>query len=475
MELNFAALRARYRDRPENVFEVFDRIRTTMESDRTQSVWIHRADRAAIRATLERLLTLRSAGEPLPLFGLPFACKDNIDVHGMPTTAACAEFSYEPDRSATIVERLQRKGAVCLGKTNMDQFATGLTGTRSPYGICPSARNPAYIGGGSSSGSAVAVAKALASFSLGTDSGGSGRIPAGFNGIVGLKPTIGRVSLNGIVPNSRCFDCPSIFAANVDDAIEIFEAVEGFDESDPFSRCEPSPLFGPVGNDPVRFAVPKVADREWFGGTSSAQAFADALERLAGLGAEMREIDFSLFREAGAMMLSGPWVAERKAGIRIFFEQNPGAFLDIVRAVFERADRWSAVDVFEFTYRLMALRREALILLKDVDFLLVPTAPRPFTVAEVLAEPYERNVEVGHYSYFVNLLDLCAISVPNGLLPNGVPTGLTLVAPAWHDRKLALLARQLFAANQSEADLTEASRRRTGAAGQNSASRPGLT
>lgn len=451
MELSLAALRARYRDQPADVVEVFDWILARMDSDRTQAVWIHRADRATIRAMLESLLARQASGESLPLFGLPFACKDNIDVSGMPTTAACAEFAYVPEQSATIVARLQQMGAVCLGKTNMDQFATGLTGTRSPYGICPSACNPAYIGGGSSSGSAVAVANGLVSFSLGTDSGGSGRIPAGFNGIVGLKPTIGRVSLNGVVPNSRCFDCPSIFAANVDDAIAILEAIEGYDESDPFSRREPDPVSKLVPKETCRFAVPKPDDREWFGDASSARAFTGTVAYLTGLGAEMREIDFALFREAGTMMLNGPWVAERKAGIRSFFEQHPGALLDIVRSVFDRADRWSAVDVFEFTYRLMALRRQALTQLKDVDFLLVPTAPRSFTIAEVLAEPYERNVEVGYYSYFVNLLDLCAISVPTGVLPNGMPTGVTLVAPAWHDRTLGRLAQRLFAVPQFNA------------------------
>lgn len=450
MDLSVAALRARYCDNPGAVFDVFEWIGTAMEADRTQSVWIHRAPADAIHAALDDLIAREAARETLPLFGLPFACKDNIDVRGMPTTAACPAFAYEPEQSATIVARLQSMGAVCIGKTNMDQFATGLTGTRSPYGICPSAYDRDYIGGGSSSGSAVAVAKGLVSFSLGTDSGGSGRIPAGFNGIVGLKPTIGRVSLTGVVPNSRCFDCPSIFAAHIGDARAIFDAIEGYDEDDPFSRREAGLVAEAPEGGTLRFAIPALSDCEWYGDASSAEAFAGTVARLADRGADIHEIDFGLFREAGAMMLSGPWVAERKAGIRAFFEQNPDALLDIVRTVFDRADRWTAVDVFEFTYRLMTLRRQALTLLRDFDSLLMPTAPRPFTISEVLASPYERNVEVGYYSYFVNLLDLCAISVPNGFLPNGMPTGVTLVAPAWHDRRLIRLASRLFEAPHTQ-------------------------
>ncbi len=445
MDLGLAALRGQYCDDPARIFEVFDWIQNKMDSDTSRSVWIHRAERAEVRSALEGLLSRRAAGDALPLFGVPFACKDNIDVLGMPTTAACAEFRYDPQASATIVIKLQQMGAVCLGKTNMDQFATGLTGTRSPYGICPSAYNPDYISGGSSSGSAVAVAKGLVNFALGTDSGGSGRIPAGFNGIVGLKPTIGSVSLNGVVPNSRSFDCPSIFAATIDDAAAIFEVIEGYDERDAYSRVRPCLDDSRDSKDEACcFAIPKRADCQWYGDDASARAFAGAVERLGGLGAKVHEIDFALFREAGTMMLSGPWVAERKAGIRAFFERRPDALLDIVRKVFDRADRWTAVDVFEFTYRLMELRRLALTALKDFDCLLVPTAPRPFTISEVLAEPYERNIEVGYYSYFVNLLDLCALSVPNGLLPNGMPTGVTLVAPAWQDQKLIRLARRFF-------------------------------
>lgn len=448
MNLCFSTLREAYRRDDKVVRDVFRAILTLLEKDSTQSVWIYSAPANEILASVEKQLERRRSGERLPLFGLPFAVKDNIDVAGMPTTAACAEFAYHPERSATIVDRLLELGAVCLGKTNMDQFATGLTGMRSPYGICTSAYDGSYIGGGSSSGSAAAVAKGLVSFSLGTDSGGSGRIPAGFNNVVGLKPTIGAVSLSGVVPNSRWFDCPSIFALNISDAAEIFDMVSGFDESDPFSKREANAIAVPHGGaEKFHFATPASDQCEWYGNEHAAGSFAAGVARLVDLGGQKSEIDYSLFREAGEMMLNGPWVAERKAGISEFFEKHSRALLDVVRKTFDRADQWSAVDVFESTYRLMSLRRQAEGIFRRIDFLLVPTAPRPFTVEEVLAAPIERNIEVGYYSYFVNLLDLCAISVPNGFLPNGMPTGVTFVAPAWHDRKLAMLA-QRFAAHR---------------------------
>ncbi len=442
MNLCFSTLRETYRRDDKSIRDVFCAILTLMEKDPTQSVWIYRAPANEILTNIEKQLERKRNGEAVPLFGLPFAVKDNIDVAGMPTTAACAEFTYHPAISATIVDRLLQLGAVCLGKTNMDQFATGLSGTRSPYGICTSAYGSSYIAGGSSSGSAVAVAKGLASFSLGTDSGGSGRIPAGFNNVVGLKPTIGAVSLSGVVPNSRCFDCPSIFALNIADAAEIFDTISGYDESDPFSKRGAEVIAVPVAGVDFRFATPASGQCEWYGNEHAGQSFAAGVARLVDLGGQNSEIDYSLFRESGAMMLNGPWVAERKAGISEFFETHSHALLDVVRKTFDRADRWSAVDVFQWTYRLMSLRRQAEGIFKHIDCLLVPTAPRPFTVEEVLASPIERNIEVGYYSYFVNLLDLCAISVPNGFLPNGMPTSVTFVAPAWHDRRLAKLAQR---------------------------------
>jgi allophanate hydrolase len=440
-DLSFASLRALYDADEAAIDAVLDRLIHRLGQDRSTSVWIHRPPPERLREQASIQLHRKRRGDRLPLYGLPFAVKDNIDVAGMPTTAACPRFAYLPQKSAAIVQRLCDLGAICLGKTNMDQFATGLTGTRSPYGICPSAYDSNYIAGGSSSGSAVAVAKGLASFALGTDSGGSGRIPAGFNNVVGLKPTIGAVSLSGIVPNSRSFDCPSIFALNVDDAAELFDLISGYDADDPFSRQAPvaADTF-PAPAEGLSFGAPRPEDYVWFGDAASEQSFAGALARLQSRGYRPQPVPYAVFAEAGRMMLDGPWVAERKAGVRAFFDGNPDALLDVVRTVFDRGDQWSAVDVFEWSYRLMELRRRAARIFETIHFLVVPTAPKPFTVAEILADPIRRNIDVGTYSYFVNLLDLCALTVPNGFLPSGMPTSVTLVAPAWHDRGLAAVA-----------------------------------
>ena len=441
-DLRFSALRALYEADDSAVGCVFDDLIGELEKDRATSVWIHRASPDELRERASAQLQRKRRGERLPLFGMPFAAKDNIDVAGMPTTAACPRFRYVPATSASIVQQLCDLGAVCVGKTNMDQFATGLTGTRSPYGICASAYDPAFIAGGSSSGSAVAVAKGLVSFALGTDSGGSGRIPAGFNNIVGLKPTIGAVSLNGTVPNSRSFDCPSIFAREVADAAELFDLICGYDPDDPFSRRAPAAASaaGHGAAADTSFGAPRGEDCAWFGDTNSERAFGRALDRLQSCGYLHRPIDYEIFAEAGRMMLNGPWIAERRAGLRAFFDANRDALLEVVRAMFDRGDQWSAVDVFEWSYRLMALRREAARIFETIGFLVVPTAPRPFTIAEILSDPIQRNIDVGTYSYFVNLLDLCALTVPNGFLPGGMPTSITLVAPAWRDRDLIAVA-----------------------------------
>jgi allophanate hydrolase len=449
--LSFSKLRQLYGDDVASIESVFAELSAMLSKEEAQSVWIHRATSEEIAASVLRVLEQKRGGAELPLFGIPFAVKDNIDVAGMPTTAGCREFSYDPAKSSTLVDRALKLGAICLGKTNMDQFATGLTGTRSPFGICASAYDPLFIAGGSSSGSAVAVAKGMVPFAFGTDSGGSGRIPAGYNNIVGLKPTIGAMSLNGVVPNSRTFDCPSIFANYVDDALEVFDLVSSYDESDPFSKKQGCPLpvnrFGLAG---FRIAAPRFDQCEWYGDEASASAFVAGLRRIEQLGGSTTEVDFSLFQEAGRLLLNGPWVAERIAGVRRFFERNADALLPVVRAMFERGHLWSAVDVFEASYRLQSLRHEVARIFDDVDAMIVPTSPRPYTIAEVLASPIEKNIEVGYYSYFVNLLDLCAVTLPNGFLPNGLPTSLTVVAPAWRDKQVCALARQLSTADVGE-------------------------
>jgi allophanate hydrolase len=402
--------------------------------------WIHLASRADALAASGEVEARCAGGEKLPLYGVPFAVKDNIDVAGMPTTAACLAWRRLPERSARSVERLLAAGAICLGKTNLDQFATGLSGTRSPYGACSSVGNPLYVSGGSSSGSAFAVAAGHVSFALGTDTGGSGRIPAGFNGVVGIKPTVGRVSTRGLVPNCPTLDCVSIFARTVGDGMQVLDSIDGFDADDPFSRRAPSHAAATERSDPFRFGVLAEKDREWFGMAECAALYDAACHRLVVLGGEPVEIDFGPFGEAGRMLFDGPWIAERRAALAPFVDAHGDDLLDVTRNVLHTAERYTAVAAFAALHRLAELRRAVERQLAGVAALVVPTAPRPFTIAEMNGDPVRLNNRLGHYSYFANLLDLCAIAVPNGVLACGVPMGVTLLAPAWEDARLADIA-----------------------------------
>jgi allophanate hydrolase len=383
---------------------------------------------------LARARELEASAAALPLLGMPFAVKDNIDVAGMPTTAGCPAFSYMPARSATAVKRLLEAGAILIGKTNMDQFATGLAGNRSPHGACRNAFDARYISGGSSSGSALAVATGICEFALGTDTAGSGRIPAAFNGLVGLKPTRGRVSTAGVVPACRSLDCVSIFAPGVGQALKVLEVAEGFDSEDPYSR--PAQDL-PLTLEAVRVAVPR--EPEFFGDTAYAALFAQAIERMKGLGARIVEIDFRPFGEAQALLYDGPWLAERTAGLHEFTSTHPQSVEPVVRGLIEQGTRYSAVDAFRGQYRLAALRRQCERTFKDAEVLMVPGAPTIYTIDEVNARPLELNARLGLYTNFANLLDLAGITVPAGKRDDGLPFGVTLLGPAFSDRALAIL------------------------------------
>jgi allophanate hydrolase len=405
--------------------------------------WIHlRPREEALRACAE-IEARAAARQSFPLYGVPFGVKDNIDVAGMPTTAACPTFSYTPERSARSVELLLAAGAVCLGKTNLDQFATGLSGTRSPYGACGAVGNPLYVSGGSSSGSAVVVGTGLVSFALGTDTGGSGRIPAGFNGVIGIKPTVGRISTRGLVPNCPTLDCVSVFALSIDDGMQVLTVIEGFDVDDPFSRPPPSRPAASARSAPFRYGVLAPRDREWYDMPECARIYEAACERLDRLGDQLIEIDFAPFREAGQMLFDGPWIAERHAALAPFINRHRNDLLEVTRSVLQTGNRYSAGAAFAGIHRLAQLRRVVAQQFATIDALIVPTAPRPFTIAEMTADPIRLNNQLGHYSYFANLLDLCAIAVPGGVLSSGVAMGVTLLAPAWADERLASLARRL--------------------------------
>lgn len=410
------------------------------------AVWIHRlssAEIASIRGS--------RGDEAGPLAGLTFAIKDNIDLAGAPTTAACPGFAYTPAESAHVVEKLVAAGALPLGKTNLDQFATGLVGVRSPSGAPRNVFNSEYISGGSSSGSAVAVANREADFSLGTDTAGSGRVPAAFNQIVGLKPTKGRLSTRGVVPACRSLDCVSIFARDIATTARVLAAAEGFDPLDPFSRAKPTCHL--ISDKPSgRIGVPRADQLEWFGNTESPALFAASLDRLRALGREIVEIDFSAFLEAARLLYEGPWTAERYAAVGAFIEKHSAtpeaahaAGLDpTVAKIILGGKTASAADCFRATYRLAELRRAADAMLASVDVIVAPTTGTIYKVSEIEADPVRLNSNLGRYNNFMNLLDLCGLTLPAGRYSFGPGFGITLIAPAWHDEKLLALGARFL-------------------------------
>ncbi|HEX2526701.1 MAG TPA: allophanate hydrolase [Geminicoccus sp.] len=374
----------------------------------------------------------------LPLFGVPFVVKDNIDVAELPTTAACPAFARVPERSAVVVEKLTAAGAIVIGKTNLDQFATGLVGVRSPYGVPRNARVPAWVPGGSSSGSAVAVGAGLVPFALGTDTAGSGRVPAALNGIVGLKPSVGLLSSTGMLPACRTLDTISVFARDVAGALAVLEVAEGFDASDPFSR-RLDLMAGGAGAPGLRIGVPDADSRIFLGDRLAQAAFDAALRRLEQMGAVPVPIDLAPFFAVARLLYEGPWVAERYAAVEDLLTRDPEAFHPVTRRIIEGASRFDAVATFKAFYRLAELKRATEAVWQGIEALVVPSIPRPVTLEEVDAEPVLRNSELGTYTNFVNLLDLCALAVPGPERSDGTPAGITWIAPAGRDLRLACL------------------------------------
>jgi allophanate hydrolase len=382
----------------------------------------------------------RTAGHDLPLVGVPVAIKDNIDVAGLPTTAACPAFAYTPARDSVVVERLRRAGAIVIGKTNLDQFATGLVGTRSPYGIPRNALDAKLIPGGSSSGSAVAVSAGLVPLALGTDTAGSGRIPALMNNIVGLKPSLGLVSTRGVVPACRTLDCVSIFTATVDDAWAALSVVAGFDAGDPYSRRRG---IGGVSAPPhgLKIGVPSPAGRIFFDDARAEHDYDAALAQLAAIGASLIEVDMAPFYETARLLYEGPWLAERYAAAGELIASSAEAVHPVTRKVIAGGADIRAVDAFKAFYRLESLRRDAEGVFRTVDLLALPTAPTVYTVEELLADPIVLNSRLGTYTNFVNLLDLCGLAVPAALNMDATPFGITLLASGGQDALLGSVGR----------------------------------
>ena len=435
--LEIEAIHAAYRDGALTPVTLFTALLERIETYHDKAVFISRIPREKILAQAAALDLTQIA--ELPLFGIPCVIKDNIDVAGIPTTAACPEYAYTPTADSTAVAKLRAAGAIILGKTNLDQFATGLNGTRSPHGAPRCVFNPDYISGGSSSGSAVAAGAGIAAFALGTDTAGSGRVPAAFNNLIGLKPSIGRISATGVVPACKSLDCISIFANSAADAISILKIAEGFDPTDAYSRppsntaLPSTPTFGTLAPE----------HRDFGGDTQAEKLYEKAIEAAVTLGWTEQKIDYAPFLEVAKSLYGGAFVAERLAAIEPFFKTKPDAINPIVRSILEGAAKFSAADLFNDIYRLQALRHLADAELKKCDFLLLPTAPTIFTVAQLEEQPIVRNAALGTYTNFVNLLDLAAIALPAGFRPDGLPFGVTLIGPAFCEHALAALADQL--------------------------------
>lgn len=434
--LDFKSLSSKYRVGALTPTAVVRDIYARIKQRGDDHVWIHLLPEEEVMQTAAELERRYNApghgGEEFPLYGLPFGVKDNIDVAGLPTTAACPAYKYTAKRTATVVENILKAGAILIGKTNLDQFANGLVGVRSPYGVSRNAIDPRYIPGGSSPGSAVAVSAGLVSFALGTDTGGSGRVPAAYNNVVGLKPTRGLLSTVGLIPVNRGVDCPSVFALTCDDAHQVLTAARGYDPDDPFSHRGDCDL-SPPPREQFRFGVPAKKDLNFFGDGETERTYQNAIKNLTKIGGIAVEVDFSPFLEAGRLLFSGPWVAERLTPVKDLFASNADALHPTTRAIFERAAKLSATEAFEGLYRLAALKVRTDAEWLKMDCLVVPTTGTLYTVDALEADPIQLNTDMGYYTYYVNLLVLSALVVPGEFRKDGLPSSISLIAPAFSD------------------------------------------
>ncbi|MGE3531335.1 MAG: allophanate hydrolase [Steroidobacteraceae bacterium] len=439
-------LLAAYRSQRITPETLFGKLLQRIDQAPEHHVWITRLTEAQVMSFVTALQD--KSPDELPLYGVPFVIKDNIDLASVPTSAACPSFAYTPEKSATVVQRLLDAGAIPLGKTNMDQFATGLVGTRSPYGAGRNSFNREYVSGGSSSGSALAVALGYASFSLGTDTAGSGRVPAAFNNLIGLKPSIGRLSTNGVVPACRSLDCVSIFALTAADTAAVLQVAQACDADDPWSRpVQTAERAGCLQADMFRVGVPRADQLQFFGDQEYARLFAAARGNIESLGGECIEVDFAPLLETARLLYEGPWVAERYAAIEAFIEQQSEALHPVTREIILGAHGRTAVQAFQAQYRLQELKRAAAAVLTQADVFMTPTAGTIYRITEVEADPIRLNSNLGYYTNFMNLLDLAAVAVPSGFRQDGLPFGITLFAARDTDEALLRLAERVHRAS----------------------------
>ena len=432
MNLNIKDLRAKYLSGETTIKEVISSIFEKIEQTKDYNIWIYTLNEEELKPYIKNLEDKNP--KDLPLYGIPFAIKDNIDLVGIPTTAACPQFSYMPKKSAFVVEKLIQAGAIPIGKTNLDQFATGLVGTRSPYGECKNSINKEYISGGSSSGSAVAVALEMASFSLGTDTAGSGRVPAAFNNLIGLKATKGALSTNGVVPACRSLDCVTLFAKEINSIKEVFEIVNVYDEEDIYSRIYEKVEF--EEKTKFFFAIPKKEQLKFFGDKEAKKLFEEAVKKFESLGGKAFEIDYEPFNESANLLYSGPWVTERFIAIKDVITKTSQIVEPTVRKIISGGENINAINYFESEYILKENRKKAEKLFEEFEFMLTPTTGTIYKIEEVNNNPIELNTNLGYYTNYMNLLDLSAIALPAGFRENGLPFGVTVVAKNFEEQKL---------------------------------------
>jgi allophanate hydrolase len=442
MNLNINELRDSYINGSLKISEVIKSISEKIKEYEDHNIWIYTLSHEQLEFYIKNLEDKKI--EDLPLYGIPFAIKDNIDLKGIPTTAGCKEYEYTPPKSAYVVQQIINAGAIPIGKTNLDQFATGLVGTRSPYGECKNSINPEYISGGSSSGSAVSVALDMVSFSLGTDTAGSGRVPAAFNNLIGLKATKGVLSTSGVVPACRSLDCVTVFTKDLDSIETVFECVNSYDEEDIYSRVKVK--YEVEEKDSFTFAIPKKEQLKFFGDEQAKELFSQAVKKFESLGGVAVEIDYEPFNESANLLYSGPWVSERYIAIKETITKTPEVIEPTVRKIISGGDKIDAINYFESEYTLKKNRKYADKIFTQFDFMLTPTTGTIYKIDEVNADPINLNTNLGYYTNYMNLLDLSAIAVPAGNRENGLPFGVTIVANTFEEEKLISISSKYLKA-----------------------------
>ena len=456
--LTISSLQHSYGQGSLSPIQVVKAILIALQECEDDGIWIYKTPEAIL---IDRAITLSNLSDSqrsqLPLWGIPFSIKDCIDVAGQPTSAGCPGFTYTAERTNPAVQKLLNAGAILIGKTNLDQFATGLVGVRTGYTVPHNAFSADYISGGSSSGSALSVAKGLVSFAIGTDTGGSGRVPAGYNNIVGLKPTKGLLSTSHMVAACRTLDCLSVFALNATDAEAVFKVARGFDRANPFSRLDnatspSSRNYEP--KQPFRFGVPQADQRAFFGNADVKAQYEEAIVTLIGLGGTCIDVDYKPFLETNDLLFNGAWVAERYASVGDFVDRDPKSVFPIVREIILNSQQLTAADAFKGLYDLENLKRTVQPLWDNIDCLVVPTTGTTYRLDEVESDPLQRNSDMGYYTNFVNLLDLSAIAVPNGFQSNGIPTGITIIAPPHSEHYLVGLGANFHQARNTKLGAT---------------------